>query len=37
MQAVIKVLNDEQGADPSGQGQWQHLQVARVYKRLDAA
>ena len=22
---------------PSGKGQWQHLQVAKVYRRLDAA
>ena len=37
MQAVIKVLDEEQVPTPSGKGQWQHVQVARVYKRLEAA
>ena len=37
MNAVAKVLNEEQVPTPSGKGQWQHVQVARVYKRLEAA
>ena len=34
MNALAKVLNEEQVPTPSGKGQWQHVQVARVYKRL---
>jgi DNA invertase Pin-like site-specific DNA recombinase len=37
MNALAKVLNEEQVPTPSGKGQWQHVQVARVYKRLEAA
>ena len=36
MNAVAKVLNEEQVPTPSGKGHWQHVQVARVYKRLEA-
>ena len=37
MNALAKVLNEKQVPIPSGKGQWQHVQVARVYKRLEAA
>ena len=36
MQAVTKVLNEKQVPTPSGKGQWQHVQVSRVYKTLEA-
>ena len=37
MNAVAKVLNEEQVPTPSGKGHWQHVQVAREYKKLEAA
>ncbi len=37
MNALAKVLNEKQVPTLSGKGQWQHVQVARVYKRLQPA
>ena len=36
LKAMAHKLNDEGVPTPSGKGQWQHGQVARVYKRLAA-
>ena len=36
LKTMAQKLNDEGVPTPSGKGQWQHVQVARVYKRLAA-
>ena len=36
LKAIARKLNAENVPTPSGKGQWQHVQVARVYKRLAA-
>ena len=36
LKAMARKLNAENVPTPSGKGQWQHVQVARVYKRLAA-
>ena len=36
LKAIVQKLNDEGVLNPSGKGQWQHVQVARLYRRLAA-
>ena len=36
LKAMAQKLNHEGVPTPSGKGQWQHVQVARVYKRIAA-